>query len=149
MAASYPKPDGDAVTRHKQQFSWVDLPATGRRGNPPALPKRVAGSKAWSAQTKAAWRAMWKKPQATQWDQDGSSMHMWAMLHEDMIQAQKKEKSIPASVAGEMRQIEDRHGLTPKAMLQLRWRVADPVVAQKAKPKVSDDRKVVAMKRRA
>jgi hypothetical protein len=27
-------------------------------------------------------------------------------------------------IAAEMRQHEDRHGLNPKAMLQLRWRVA-------------------------
>jgi hypothetical protein len=30
-----------------------------------------------------------------------------------------------AAQMGELRQIEDRHGLNPKALLQLRWRIVD------------------------
>lgn len=70
---------------------------------------------------------MWKKPQAVMWEQDGSTMHPLACLYDDLISGRAE----IAKVSAEMRQHEDRHGLNPKAMLQLRWRiVADEEIDQ-------------------
>jgi len=117
MPASYPKPDGQKVTRHAPTFQWITLPAEGRQGTAPTLPK----IRLWSAATKAAWKLLWSSPQATQWDQTGRTLHAWAALHHDLVEGERA----VAGVAAEMRNIADRHGLNPKAMLQLRWRIAE------------------------
>jgi hypothetical protein len=117
--ASYPKPDAERVNRTQPKFGWVDLPKAGRKGAAPALPP----VRSWSAETRRWWRELWKKPQATQWDQTGSSVVPMAVLYQDM-QFPSAGHSV-ASMLGEMRQHEDRHGLNPKAMLQLRWRILE------------------------
>ena len=136
MAASYPKPDGQKVTRHAPQFGWTDLPMEGRKGKAPLLPKW----RLWHAETEKWWKALWATPQATQWKQDGSTLFVLATLYDDLIGGRAE----PAKVSAEMRQHEDRHGLNPKAMLQLRWRVTDPdAVANSApaRPKASGSRR--------
>jgi len=162
MSASYPKPDGQKVTRHEPAFGWVDLPAAGRPGPPPPLPSYVT----WSVYTKRAWAEMWASPQATQWDQSGRTLVGWAELVEQKVRAERARVSPPpaliaaglleikgweklfghkapaVSVYGELRQIEDRHGLNPKAMLQLRWRITSAeVAADDARPPVEDRRR--------
>ena len=53
------------------------------------------------------------------WKQDGSTLIVLAALYDDLISGRAE----PAKVSAEMRQHEDRHGLNPKAMLNLRWRI--------------------------
>jgi hypothetical protein len=117
MAASYPKPDGQKVTRVAPKFDWVPLPAEGRQGQPPKLPRL----RPWTAATRAAWKLLWASPQATAWDQTGRTLHAWAVLHHDLVDGERA----TAGIAAEMRNIEDRHGLNPKALLQLRWVIVD------------------------
>jgi len=52
------------------------------------------------------------------WQQDGSSLWVLALLYDDVITGQV----LVGRVSAEMRQHEDRHGLSPRAMVQLRWR---------------------------
>jgi hypothetical protein len=63
---------------------------------------------------------LWRKPQASQWDPSGSSAVPMAVLYQDVQDWPDKS----TAMLGELRQHEDRHGLNPKAMLQLRWRFA-------------------------
>ena len=120
MPAAYPKPDGQKVTRHAPKFDWVSLPASGRSGPAPKLPSL----RKWRKVTRDAWADLWSSPQAFAWDQSGRTLHGWALAHHDAITAEENGRSATASLA-ELRAIEDRHGLNPKAMLQLRWRVVD------------------------
>lgn len=113
----YPNPDGQKVTRHKPAFTWTALPASGRKGDPPELP----GWRGWHEATLTWWRALWATPQATQWREDGRSLHPLAVLMDD-VHAGRTEM---VRASGEIRQHEDRHGLSPKAMLQLRWKVEE------------------------
>lgn len=115
---AYPKPDGQKVTRHAPQFTWVDLPASGRRGKAPKLPDH----RQWSPKTVAFWADLWKSPQAVMWDPSGRTLWRLAELHADLIDP---DGGTTAGISAEMRQLEDRHGLSPKSMLQLRWRVSD------------------------
>lgn len=116
MPASYPKPDGSKVTRHKPRFDWVDLPAE-HDLEAPELPDW----RRWQPDTIVWWHELWTKPQATQWPPDGSSLHILAALIDDLI----ADREDAVKLSGEIRQHEDRHGLTPKAMLQLRWRYSE------------------------
>lgn len=125
--ASYPKPDGERRNRAERQLDWTVLPFEGRAGDPPALP----GWREWTEQTLTWWAELWSTPQAAAWDQTGRSMHTLALLHHEMM----VDGGSAAKIAAEMRQHEDRHGLTPKAMAQLRWRVAsEPAQGATAAP---------------
>lgn len=117
----YPNPDGERRNRNAASFDWTVLPAEGRQGPPPALP----GWRSWSERTLQWWADLWATPQASMWDPSGRSMHAMALLHHElMLDEERDAKDRKASsLTAEMRQHEDRHGLTPKAMLQLRWRV--------------------------
>lgn len=132
--ASYAKPDNERRNRVPPVFSWTTLPLDGRSGPAPELPE----GREWPSATRSAWETMWRKPQATQWDEDGSSLHRWAWLHADLTLG----KGGAASLSSEMRQIEDRHGLSPKAMLQLKWRIGTDEATDKAeRPKTQRGRR--------
>ena len=126
LAASSPKPDDQRVTRHAPAFSWVDLPAK-RAGAAPKLPKW----RTWRPETLVWWRQLWAKPQATMWEPSGASLWVLATLIDDLVGGETA-----AKVSSEIRAHEDRHGLSPKSLLQLRWRVVaedpgkSPVVAK-------------------
>lgn len=127
--ASYPKPDGERRNRAERQLDWTMLPFEGRAGDPPALPRW----REWTEQTLAWWAELWSTPQATRWDTTGRSLHTMALLHHELM----TDASNASKLSAEMRQHEDRHGLTPKAMLQLRWRVAAPAATVAAAPVLS------------
>jgi hypothetical protein len=55
------------------------------------------------------------------WDQAGRTLWVLACIYDDVIAGRKD----AALASAEMRQVEDRHGLNPKAMLQLRWRIVE------------------------
>lgn len=95
------------------------LPAEGRSGRAPKLPVRRP---AWSKATREWWEWLWATPQATQWDEGDRTLVRLAGLVE---LANAGEAS--AALLGEIRQLEDRYGLNPKAMTQLRWTIAEPV----------------------
>lgn len=118
----YPNPEDQRRNRNERAFDWTVLPMEGRPGPAPKLP----ALRPWTKATLDWWDALWRTPQATQWDQTGRTLHTLAILHHQLAVDQDltADKSRAASLAAEMRQHEDRHGLTPKAMLQLRWRVS-------------------------
>ncbi len=124
MAASYPKPDAQKVTRHELKVAWVDLPSK-RAGRAPALP----AWREWDPRTRKWWAALWRKPQATQWEPSGSTLWVYAALMDALIAGDPA-----AKVSAGVRQHEDRHGLSPKAMTQLRWRLAgeEPKVPERS-----------------
>ena len=104
QGGAYPKPDNEKVTRVPPAFTWTELP----------------GWRVWQPATVAWWAELWAKPQATMWDQSGASLHALAALYDDLFAARTE----ASRVSAEIRAHEDRHGLNPKSMLQLRWRFA-------------------------
>lgn len=112
--ASYPKP----ASRHANPVLGWTLLAPRPRVRTPKLPAREHG---WHPETVAWWRELWKSPQAAMWDPSGRTLHAAARLYDLSVRA-----GTSAALEGELRQHYDRHGLSPKAMLQLRWRLADP-----------------------
>lgn len=135
MAGRYPKPDGEKRNANPPAFGWRDL-APVNPGEAPSLPDW----KEWHPATAKWWNELWMLPQAAAWDQTGSTLHDWLELRDDVYTG----KTEMARVAGEIRQIRDRHGLNPKAMLQLRWRTAREQVVSVAttEPVETSDRTV-------
>lgn len=109
MPGPAPKPANERRRRNASP-SMQKLPAAGRSGPPPAWP--LAG------RAPKVWLRLWALPQAV----------MWEKLHMQRIVA-RYAAILPAAEAGEryamseVRQMEDRLGLTPMSMLRLRWEV--------------------------
>ena len=81
------------------------------------------------------WAALWATPQATQWNQSGVTLVPVALLFESMQRAVPREVAV---LSAQMMQHLDRHGLNPKAMLQLRWMLeaeAEDAAARKSPPR--------------
>lgn len=86
-----------------------------------------AMKKAASVEERKIWTALWKTPQATQWEKRG-----W--FREVALFARHQAKAEAGSLddAKEARQREDRLGLNDMAMLRLRWTVQDTASAKPA-----------------
>lgn len=105
-----PKEPGARVRRNREQGQWRTLPATGRRGNAPRCPTT------WSKKTKDWWKVIWRSPMATLWLE--SDVPALIRLG-DLLEIPKQ----TALIVGEIRQIEDRFGLSPKSRRMLQWQV--------------------------
>jgi len=110
------------------------LPARGRPGRAPAWP--LAGR--MRAGELAAWRELWKSPQAVAWEKLGMT-RVVARYCRILVEA---ESSVAAAAKGareEARQLEDRLGLTPKAMRLLLWVISEDEVSEKRDEKKTGD----------
>ena len=112
------KPPSDNA-RHQNptlNSTAMKLPASGRKGAPPKWPLTGKASAAESA----TWKQAWATPQAVAWERLG-----WVRPVARYIRClvQAEEIGAPAALLGEVRQMEDRLGLSPMALLRLRWSV--------------------------
>ena len=121
MPGPAPKPD-DQRRRRNATPQTTKLPAEGRKGKPPEWPL----TKPTKAETEA-WRQVWATPQAAAWEKLGwvRTVARYVRL---LVQSEKKDAT--ASICGEVRQMEDRLGLTPMAMLRLRWQIVEDEVSE-------------------
>lgn len=89
------------------------------------------------------WVGLWSVPQANMWHLLGwtriVARYCW------LLERTETEPDVPATIFGEVRQLEDRLGLTPKALLQLQWEIA-PTPA--AKPEGSEPAQAPVKKER-
>jgi hypothetical protein len=110
-------PTGEAAHRGKT-LPTTQLPITGRTAPPPECPYDLEpGGAKW-------WEWAWKTPQAAGWsDGDAYFVARRARL-EDTEQTQP--------VVREMREMDDRLGLTPKGLAALRWKIVEPDEGEKA-----------------
>jgi hypothetical protein len=66
-----------------------------------------------------------KLRQAVMWELSVSTLHSWAAIHAEITRALEAGKAPKAALYAELRQHEHRHGVSPRAMQMLRWRIAD------------------------
>lgn len=95
------------------------LPAEGRPGQAPAWPLPLSAT----ATQRGIWRWLWQTPQAVAWVGVDRVVARLAVLL-----AEIETGDLSRTYLTEARQLEDRLGLSPMALLRLRWRVveADP-----------------------
>lgn len=117
---SGPLPDPRKRRRNAPTIPTTNLPLNGRKGPVPGLPSWASLGKAGSAW----WKWAWATPQAAAWG---------VGVGQESIVARRA--SLEDLLAGaddghlqlmrEMRELDDRLGLTPKGMAALRWVVVD------------------------
>lgn len=129
MAGSGPTPNPNSRRQSgNQAHTWLDLPAEGYAGDIPEWPLGQA-----TPTEQAMWSRYWRKPQAAAWARIQLVDEVALYVRVFLLGAAGDVKAMT-----EARQIGERLGLSPSAMLKNRWRVvADQVGEQrqtKAKP---------------
>jgi len=117
-----PPPSQDPVRRNARSGP-LKLPAEGRKGRTPAWPLPDDAS----TQERHAWKQLWSTPQAVAWDRLGWTRTV-ARYCRMLVLA---EATMNPQLLGQVSNMEDRLGLTPKAMRMLLWEIAVDEVAEK------------------
>lgn len=112
-----PPPQKNARRRNARP-EWRQLPTAGRCGPPPEFPLPGRRTKA----LEQLWDELWTSPQAVAWEQLGWT-RLVARYARLLLAAEKSDAT--ASLLGEVRQLEDRLGLSPMAMKRLQWEVVE------------------------
>jgi hypothetical protein len=95
----------------------VALPSTGRGGKAPAWPLSAA-----SKAERDVWTGLWRLPQAVEWERL-SVARVVARYARLLVRVEDDDAS--TRLMNEVRQLEDRLGLNPVALVRLRWRIGD------------------------
>jgi hypothetical protein len=123
-----PAPKAGARRRNARP-DWRTLPASGRPGRAPAWPiGRPSRSET------ALWRQLWATPQAFAWDDLGWT-RIVARYCRLVLICEGPESS--AALLSEVRQLEDRLGLTPMSMRRLQWEIGDVAATSSKGPKAT------------
>ncbi|NUP48997.1 MAG: hypothetical protein HOW97_17080 [Catenulispora sp.] len=123
MAGMGPPPKPAAQRRRTNAtVAMTRLPSEGRKGEPPEWPMRTH-----AGYDDNLWAELWSTPQAVAWERLGAgTIRVVARYVVLLAEADVGEPK----AAMEVRQIEDRLGLSPLAMLRLRWEIAPDEVAE-------------------
>jgi len=128
MPGPLPKAAGQRRRRNAPTIPTTKLPAGGREGQPPKCPYQLGrAGRAW-------WTWAWHTPQAAAWsDGDLFALARRARLEDD------SEMGVSARMR-EMRELDDRFGLTAKGMAALRWEIAADEVGARRRSGASTPR---------
>ena len=133
-----PLPDPNAIRRNAPTIPTTELPASGPSSPVPDVPAWISLGDAGMSW----WEWAWHTPQACGWSTGNLvTVAHRAALEDALVSGDPKSR---VGVLREMRDFDDRLGLTPKGMAALRWKVVDDSPAEvKSSPGVSslDDRR--------
>lgn len=113
MPGPAPKPN---ARRRNAKPTSTQLPAAGYDGPVPTWPLGKA-----KRPEREAWDALWRTPQAAEWARLSCARTVARYVRALVVAEQPETTAFHLS---EVRQMEDRLGLTPMSMLRLRWEIA-------------------------
>lgn len=119
-----PQPPSPNPVRRNARVGVVTLPAEGRKGPTPAWPL-PGGMDGFEEQV---WRELWATPQAVAWERFGWT-RVVARYCRVLVEAEQR--SAKASSRNQASLLEDKLGMTPKAMRLLLWQIASDEVGEK------------------
>ncbi len=119
-----PQPPKFEPARRNARNGPVTLPAAGRDGDVPVWPLSTDAT----GDEAGAWRQLWATPQAVAWEQLGWTRTV-ARYCRLLVACEQPDASAAMHAAATA--LEDRLGLTPKAMRLLLWQIASDEVAEK------------------
>lgn len=136
MPGPPPKP-AEQRRRRNAAAAGTRLPAAGRAGPVPDWPLGRS-----NAGERRVWDEIWSTPQAAAWETLGWIRPV-ARYVRCLVASEARNAS--SAILGEVRQMEDRLGLTPMAMLRLRWEIAPDEIAELREEKAPRVRLVEAV----
>ena len=98
-----------------QAADFVSIPATGYTGSVPGWPLDTEPARA----ELDMWKSLWATPQATMW----ASMSIERVIARYVMVTCLAEQTQQAGLLTEVRQLEDRLGLTPVSLRKLQWKI--------------------------
>lgn len=110
-------PPSKNARRKNARPDWRTLPASGFEGSVPSWPIGTAVQSEIDL-----WWELWRSPQAAAWAELGWTRVVARYLR--LLLAAEKSDA-PVSLLGEVRQLEDRLGLSPMAMRRLQWEIGE------------------------
>lgn len=116
-----PGPAADPYSRKSRSGrngSWVELPPDGYDGPVPEWPLEDKLDK----YQRKLWNEAWRTPQAFMWAQRGLDR----VVARYVMCSALAERETTAAILAEVRQIEDRLGLSPMALRKLQWIINKP-----------------------
>ena len=112
-----PKPPDDRARRNADEFGPLQkLPPEGYQGDIPTWPDTISRD---PLEDDLLWGELWRTPQAAAWVRMGAGVARVVARYVILQRGRLNEKTL-----AELRQLEDRLGLNPLAMLRLRWEIA-------------------------
>ena len=119
--------------RRNARPDWVQLPSSGYDGPVPDWPL--------GSPEPLGWAEIWGKPQAVMWarNDDVLLVARYARLR-DLIQDPESVKDVNAAALSELRQIEDRLGLSPMALKRVQWEIEEAPAVDRLAEVTSIDR---------
>lgn len=132
-----PLPVPGAARRNAPTIPTTALPASGRKGPAPDLPGDVKLGSAGAAW----WEWAWHTPQAAAWDAGSLYVVARRARLQDLLES---DGEVNAAMAREIRELDDRLGLTPKALAALRWKIVDDSEVQSTERRSKRGLSVVA-----
>lgn len=133
--SSGPPPNPNSRTQRAKVGEWTLLPGRGRAGRAPRWPLTEP-----SERERNVWREVWRTPQAIEWEHLGWAYDA-ALYVRFLVAAEVPDSPSALRAAAEARQWSDRLGLSPAALLRLRWRIVpDELAATVAVTAASDPR---------
>lgn len=123
-ARSGPAPDPNALRRDRDKAEWVDLPRSGREGDPPGWP--LPDQLALEA---LMWEREWSRPQALMWEANEQVLEVALFVRAVVVSEGPKATAADRNVV--QRKMTDL-GLTVPGLRANRWRIVDEVGAKKA-----------------
>lgn len=115
---SGPKPNETSARSDVRGYSLEALPASGRKGRPPAFPLPDPTERELEA-----WREAWKTPQAVAWSIPSEvwrrpTVAMWVR-----VKVRCEDPDAPASLLGQLHRFADQIGMTTAGLAEMGWKI--------------------------
>ena len=120
-ARSGPPPDRNAIRNGRSGADWIRLPASGRKGDPPAWPLTRPVKREL-----AIWAEEWKRPQAIMWD--GSGQQLEVALYVRTLREAERPRSA-AAVRTLLVRMQEHLGLSQPGLARNRWIIVEDAAA--------------------
>lgn len=157
--APTPKPPGARRRRNLGQGQWQELPADGRKGKAP----EPRTDRELGVIARRYWETIWSSPMAVTFtDADIQPLTRLAVLVDDRARSESADGLIEIVDAwhdgselrvivgefkgdGEIRQLEDRYGISPLARRRLQWEIKQGDVVDLPRSRARDTRALRAI----
>ena len=107
------RPPTPGKDKRERKYGWTTLPREGREGPPPPLDIE------YSERAVRLWETWWATPMALMWaDHDRFPLERLLMLYQRAWDGE-----ITSSILSEVRQLEDKFGMTPASRRRLFWQI--------------------------
>lgn len=113
-----PRKPASAKRRPYSGTGFKRLPHEGRKGPTPAWPLPVGVDPSVEEQETAEWERLWKLPQAIEWERMQCETLVALYVR---VYVRCARPGADTKLFGEVRQLDAKIGLSPRAMQDLRW----------------------------